>query len=151
MNSGTPASPALGPILSAGINRSQAASTNAHSAALKKVALYSGCAARLSPAGLSDSLAQLATPRAAIGAKVRLLNSCRRDAEGASSSFIGIAQQIVQRGFGPCLRIHALDDHGTGERVLAIRRGQRAGNDHDARGHAAKEDFIPFAIIDERP
>src|SRR5580698_11046858 len=88
MNSGTPACPALGPILSAGISRSQAAKMNAHSAELKKLGLYSPAAAPSAAAGLSDSLAQPCRLKAAIGTRLRLLNNCRRDGELALSSFI---------------------------------------------------------------
>jgi len=96
-----------------GINRSQAAKTNAHSGALKKVGWYEPDAALelpdaalelpgaapVVPVGLSDSLPQPATPMAAIGTRVRLLNNWRRDGEGAFSSFM----------LGPCRSLSALE------------------------------------------
>lgn len=53
MNSGTPVSSAPGPSASAGISRSTAAWTNAHSFASKKVGLYG---ARSAPADVADAL-----------------------------------------------------------------------------------------------
>src|SRR5260221_6614097 len=64
------------------------------------------------------------------------------------ADLVGVPQQVVQRGFGAGLRIHALDDHGAGQTVFAVGRGQGAGYDDRAGRYPAVEDLIALSIVD---
>jgi len=65
-----------------------------------------------------------------------------------SSASVGVPQQVVQRGFGASLCVHALDDHGARQTVFAIGRRQSAGYDDRAGRYPAVEDLIALPIVD---
>src|SRR6185436_15769181 len=51
-------------------------------------------------------------------------------------------------GFSPGLRVHALDDDGAGQAVLAVGGGQAARYDHRAGGNPAIHDLPAGTVVD---
>src|SRR5450432_3257496 len=79
-----------------------------------------------------------------------LLRASNYFSSGIFGILVGIAQQFIQRSLGAGLRIHALDDDGAGETVLAVRRRQRARYHDRARRNSAIQNFVPLPIVNAR-
>src|SRR5690606_37147805 len=58
------------------------------------------------------------------------------------------AQQLVDAGLGPGLRIHLLDDHPAVQRVAAVGGRQRARHHHAVGRHVAVGDLAGGAVVD---
>src|ERR1700687_5670021 len=59
-----------------------------------------------------------------------------------------VAQQIIDGGLRPRLRVDALDDDRAVEAVAAVRRRQRARYHYRARGYAPLQDRAGGAVVD---
>src|SRR6266404_9910104 len=70
------------------------------------------------------------------------------DTSVTASASVGVAQQVVQRSLGASLCVDALDDHGAGQPVFAVGRGQGAGHDDRAGRYPAVEDLIALPVVD---